>query len=133
MPRPEIGVKGFIRCMLLLLTVTSAVGFSGPLHSQTPPGVQEFVYATVGGTPLWLDFLPATDGSSGPHPLIIFIHGGAWQSGVRQAVPGPILGFWGLPTSGPACSYGGADVWERGRGPAEVETNLHHVAFNSGQ
>ena len=93
MPRPEIGVKGFIRFLLLVLIFTSAVGFSDPLQSQPSQGFQEFVYATVGGTPLWLDFLPATDGSLGPHPLIIFIHGGAWQSGVRQAVPGPILGF----------------------------------------
>lgn len=73
MQRPEIGVKGFIRFLLLVLTVTSAAGFSDPLHSQPPPGIQEFVYATVGGTPLWLDFLAATDGSPGPHLSLIHI------------------------------------------------------------
>ena len=81
------------RILILAFVFLCGTGFSDRLHSQPPPGIQEHVYATVGGTPLWLDFLTATDGSPGPHPLIIFIHGGAWQSGVRQAVPGVILGF----------------------------------------
>lgn len=77
--------------LILVLTFYCVGGFQEQTTAQSPSGIQEFIYATVGGTPLWLDFLPATDGSAGPHRLIIYIHGGAWQSGVRQSVPGPIL------------------------------------------
>ena len=84
----------FLHRFILKVSISLLVGLhvSGSvLEAQPPAGIQEHIYATVGGTPLWLDFLPCTDGSAGPHPLIMFIHGGAWQSGNRQSVPGPIL------------------------------------------
>ncbi len=58
-------------------------------NAQTTP--QIFPYATINGRELHLDFYPATAGN-GPHPLIIWIHGGGWAAGSRAGT-GPSLRF----------------------------------------
>ena len=63
----------------------------GNIATAQGPFFEEQIYATVGGTPLWLDFLPEFGNDPEPEPLIIFVHGGAWMNGNRQSVPGPIL------------------------------------------
>jgi acetyl esterase/lipase len=51
---------------------------SGAVSAQTVPNVE---YANVGGQSLRLDlYLPA---SGGPHPLVVWIHGGGWCAGAR--------------------------------------------------
>lgn len=51
---------------------------SGAVSAQTVPHVE---YANVGGQSLRLDlYLPS---SGGPHPLVVWIHGGGWCAGAR--------------------------------------------------
>jgi len=84
---------GSSRGWRLAVVVAILVFGSGLDLAAQGPGFEEHIYAEVGGTPLWLDFLPAFGTAPEPRPLIIYIHGGAWQAGVRQSVPGPILGL----------------------------------------
>ncbi|MFN0171580.1 MAG: alpha/beta hydrolase fold domain-containing protein [Bryobacteraceae bacterium] len=58
-----------------------------------PPFVQrDLVYGQAGGVDLKLDFARPSEGS-GPFPLVICIHGGAWRSGSKSgyAVALPLL------------------------------------------
>lgn len=66
-----------------------AAAFLVPLLSAQTH--REEVYATVGGTPLHVELhLPASP-EAGPHPTVIWIHGGAWTTGSRRGLHGAVL------------------------------------------
>lgn len=79
-------IAGFRACRLL--AVWTAIAFAAVAPAQTLNDVE---YARVGGEPLLLDFLEPTDGSPGPWPLIIYIHGGGWTSGTHNPPYAPYL------------------------------------------
>lgn len=75
---PELSNQTLVR-LLLPLALLAAAG-CGP---RTPAGVtlRNVAYGTAAGQPLLLDvYQPRT---SGPHPAVISIHGGAWRAGDR--------------------------------------------------
>lgn len=49
------------------------------------------VYGVVGGRELLLDVLGSEAGSSGPKPLVVYVHGGGWHEGDRGAAMHPWL------------------------------------------
>ncbi|MEC8511609.1 MAG: alpha/beta hydrolase [Planctomycetota bacterium] len=51
----------------------------------------DLTYKTVNGAPLRLDVYEPD--ANGPHPLVIWIHGGAWMSGTKALAPGRIQGL----------------------------------------
>lgn len=60
--------------------------FTVPVDETETTTVTEVTYdvtycTTADGTDLQLDFYPAEDGSTGPHPLVMLVHGGGWTSG----------------------------------------------------
>lgn len=72
---------------LSTLAVISCLSFrAGPLNGQSrPPEFRDVVYATVDGHSLLLDiYLPADVENP---PLLVWIHGGAWQFGSKESVP----------------------------------------------
>lgn len=52
---------------------------SQALHAQTAPNIE---YANVAGQSLRLDLYLPTSG--GPHPVVVWIHGGGWCAGARS-------------------------------------------------
>jgi len=82
----------FIRLLIMvcLLFLFSLWQISG---QQPDPTFSNLVYATVGGKSLKLDlYLP--EHATRPVPLVIRVHGGAWQSGNKYPLPSymaPIL------------------------------------------
>lgn len=59
---------------------------AGAAGAQPVPSHPDLTYAVVGGTPLRLDlYLPST--GAAPHPCVVRIHGGGWQSGSRYPLP----------------------------------------------
>lgn len=61
----------------------------GPIGMNTPPpGVETVAFARAGGTVLYADVLrPARAGATGLSAAVVVVHGGAWSSGERGAVP----------------------------------------------
>ena len=54
--------------------------------SPAPTLTRDILFDCPGGTPLRADvFLP--EGSSGPHPVIVWLHGGGWRVGDRTLAP----------------------------------------------
>lgn len=51
----------------------------------------DLTYKTVNGAPLRLDVYEPD--ATGPHPLVVWIHGGAWMSGTKALAPGRIQGL----------------------------------------
>ena len=76
---------------LTLFTIVLALAFSAAAQYPPTPGTGTFTtiealeYANVDGKPLLLD-LRIPD-SPGPHPVIIYLHSGAWISGDRTGGP----------------------------------------------
>src|SRR5215468_3429220 len=77
------------RRSLLLL---AAAGAARAQNRQNPPFVlpdsvdlqRDLVYSKPGGSELHLDlFLPKQ--GAGPFPAVVYVHGGGWQNGNRQA------------------------------------------------
>jgi acetyl esterase/lipase len=71
----------------------SPVGDTAP--TPEPGQTADIVFAVVDGVPLTLDlYLPETEG---PHPAVVLIHGGAWQSGDKasHAGLGAEMAKWG--------------------------------------
>ncbi len=74
----------------LLFAVFSAaiIGVSAPNSAADKLGprvLKAVAYAGVGDAALRLDIhLP---GGAGPHPLIVWVHGGAWRAGSRKDMP----------------------------------------------
>ncbi len=69
-----------MRSAALLLAIAGVCG------AQTHP---DLTYARIGDRDLQLDlYLPPGDG---PHPLVVWVHGGAWRSGSRKQTPARFL------------------------------------------
>ncbi len=63
---------------------------SGLAAQRLTPDVADAVYATVGATQLRLDiYLPKNVPT--PYPVVVWIHGGGWQSGAKENPNGTFL------------------------------------------
>ncbi|MGW4647852.1 alpha/beta hydrolase fold domain-containing protein [Kitasatospora sp. NPDC004289] len=60
----------------------SYLGHGLSLGKDRPADARTHTYATVDGTGLQLDALPAHQGS-GPRPAVVYVHGGGWKIGDR--------------------------------------------------
>lgn len=59
-----------------------SLAIAASAHAQPAPTHPALTYATIGGQPMLLDlYIPAT--GTGPFPLVVWIHGGAWSGGTR--------------------------------------------------
>ena len=69
------------------------------LAASTAPGqiFDDVPFAQVGGRTMPMDIRLPTDGSAGPWPLVIFVHGGAGRSGSHNTTP-PYINV--LPSQG---------------------------------
>lgn len=68
-------------CFCLCLSVS-------PMFAQPPkPSQADIEYARLGDRILKLDLYAPKSDFQGPRPLIIWVHGGAWRSGTKAAVP----------------------------------------------
>lgn len=71
--------------LMLVVVACSSPATSAPSPSPTPRTLADITYATVGGKALLLDLdLPA---GSGPFPVILWLHGGAWAVGDKADGP----------------------------------------------
>src|SRR5215210_1869779 len=71
--------------LALVVACATPAAPASPSPSPTPRTVVDITYATVGGKALALDLdLP---GGSGPFPVIVWIHGGAWAEGDKAGGP----------------------------------------------
>jgi acetyl esterase/lipase len=78
-------VRILARAVLLILAQFQLGAIVSRADGQLLPSHRDVVYATVDGSPLALDvYLPA--GVERP-PLLVWVHGGAWQSGSKESVP----------------------------------------------
>ena len=72
-----------------LLGALTAVGTRArvppPVDSASVKQINDVVYATVDGTALALDLYLPTDKAR--HVLLVWVHGGAWNTGTRTGVP----------------------------------------------
>lgn len=87
-----------------------------PAEAQfVPPTVADAVFATVpGGPDLALDlYLPET--SAGPLPLLIYVHGGGWQSGSKFPCPAAPLVEAGFAVASVEYRLSGEAIW-----PAQI-------------
>src|SRR5690606_9679986 len=67
------------------LALAAALAAAAPVLAQTMPTIADIEYAQVDGEPLLLDlYLP--DNVRGA-PLLVWIHGGAWQRGSKRDMP----------------------------------------------
>ena len=73
-----------MRSLLLGLLLAGPAIAQHTLHA-------DLTYKTVNGAPLRLDVYEPD--AVGPHPLVIWIHGGAWMSGTKALAPGRIQGL----------------------------------------
>lgn len=67
----------------LLCLLQPTVAAAQPVAPSDP----DLVYATVGGQPLRLNLYRVTPAPTQPTPLVLWIHGGGWQSGSRAQMP----------------------------------------------
>lgn len=105
------GWRALLRVLLCLLAGTASLG------AQTVPNIE---YANVGGQSLRLDlYLPA---GAGPHPLVLWIHGGGWCAGGRAplesyagALPGEGVAVasvsYRLTSTTPNCANNQGAIW----------------------
>jgi acetyl esterase/lipase len=57
-------------------------------YAQAPsPSDPDLIYATVGGQPLRLNLYDADPAPERPAALVLWVHGGGWQSGSRAQLP----------------------------------------------
>ncbi|MFI5529232.1 alpha/beta hydrolase fold domain-containing protein [Kitasatospora sp. NPDC051853] len=110
--RRRAGAAGWIAsasaALMLVMTVVPAVALSRTAAAEgvgtsvasylsrglsfgkdRPADARTHTYATVDGTELKLDALPARRGSgtqqgSGPRPAVVYVHGGGWKIGGRE-------------------------------------------------
>jgi acetyl esterase/lipase len=116
----------FRRVLLLACLVPlAALGFP----SGTGPKVQKgIVYSTVDKTELKLDLVqPVGDG---PFPFVLWIHGGAYQSGDRQDNMGAMLALAKRGFAGASIEYRLAPKY---KWPAQLEDARAALAFLRGK
>ncbi len=77
--------------ILAAFTLPSASAQVAAAPMAAPPPLRDIVYKVVDGTPIALDVHQAE--GAGPRPLIIWIHGGGWQSGDKANCLPVRLGF----------------------------------------
>jgi acetyl esterase/lipase len=68
---------------LALVAFLTLAGIA-PVHAQDVPIQKDIVYGKAGGEELKLDLARPTKGE-GPFPLVVCLHGGAWQIGHRSS------------------------------------------------
>jgi acetyl esterase/lipase len=76
-----------IRTKLVAASLCALGVVAGAAHSA--PAVQaDIQYATsAAGEPLRLDLYKPDNNTAGPAPLIVWVHGGAWENGNKTAMP----------------------------------------------
>ncbi len=62
------------------------VFFSCYSANAAKPDIADVEYAIFGSRSLLLDIYQPAD-RSGPSPLVVWVHGGAWRAGSRASVP----------------------------------------------
>jgi acetyl esterase/lipase len=73
----------------LTLGLLACVLFLQPLRAQSGRVVKDLVYATVDGKALALDlYLPPGEN---PRPLLVWVHGGAWNTFTKASVPAQLI------------------------------------------
>jgi acetyl esterase/lipase len=77
-PADAVGIALGITYVLLM-------SFPTVLHASPTQVTKDVPYATVDGVQLKLDFYPSR--KAGLSPLIVWVHGGAWRAGSKNAVP----------------------------------------------
>lgn len=72
----------------LLVAIASSAQTAPPLRAQAA-GTKDIVYATPDGTSLALDlYLPV---GRMPRGLVVWVHGGAWNTGTKASVPRQLI------------------------------------------
>ena len=75
----------------LFLSLVAAISLAGGVHAAQPGDSPQPVSLAYGTAPLQrLDFWPAIKANPGPAPLILFVHGGAWQHGNKDNATGKL-------------------------------------------
>ncbi|MEO6784555.1 MAG: alpha/beta hydrolase, partial [Chthoniobacteraceae bacterium] len=70
---------------LLMLSLASAFGDEQGTRPETQRVFKDIAYVEGGHEQQRLDlYLPA---NPGPHPLIVYVHGGAWRGGSKKDMP----------------------------------------------
>jgi acetyl esterase/lipase len=86
---PPLDIGHGLAAALVVSWLTVGSGLSA-LHAQAPRDIKDVVYATVDNTSLALDlYLPA---GATPDVLLVWVHGGAWNTGSKAGVPRQLLG-----------------------------------------
>jgi acetyl esterase/lipase len=117
------------------MTPTAEAPMAGPTGqvqtsnaAPTSSGVQadekDVVYKSVANAALKLDLHPAS--GAGPHPLIVWVHGGGWQSGDKSQCLPTRLGFAARGYTVACVNYrlSGAATF-----PAQIEDVRDAIAF----
>lgn len=78
----QTNARGMIRGLMLCLAL--ALGWAGPASARPPAPVQTVPYGPDPAQVLLL--FPAA--GPGPHPLVLFVHGGGWVRGTPMAARG---------------------------------------------
>lgn len=87
-PRNSDGTPAYLPVWQYMLTTpTTPGGGSGPTWNDVPFAT---VQTSTGPVTLLMDIYAATTGD-GPRPLLIWIHGGGWQSGDQNQTPASAL------------------------------------------
>jgi len=100
----------------LLLSLAALQILAVPAPGGEPEILKDLVYAEPGGDRLQLD-LAIPDGP-GPHPTILFIHGGGWREGARQHAWGAVQDALraGFAAASPSYRFAPGHVW-----PAQLD------------
>lgn len=81
------------RCFPLIL-LSLALGASRLSAADAPPDAKlDIPYKTIGKDALKLDLFYPEARTSGPHPVVIYTHGGGWAAGSRQSAAKGAMGI----------------------------------------
>lgn len=65
----------------------SLLGMSSPHASDEFEVIKDIVYKTLDGRTLMLDLYKPKQMAEQPYPLLVWVHGGAWKRGSKDAIP----------------------------------------------
>jgi acetyl esterase/lipase len=108
----------------VLPAASAQVTASSAPVAAAPPPLRDIVFKTVDGIPIELDVYRAE--GTGPHPLIIWIHGGGWEQGDKSNCPPVRLGFRALGYTVACVNY---RYSSQAIFPAQIEDVRDAVAF----
>jgi acetyl esterase/lipase len=77
----------------VLLTSLAALSSGSALAQQAAKKIADIEYARSGTDALRLDLYQPAGASGGP--LLVWLHGGAWESGTKTAIPAAVVGLTG--------------------------------------